>query len=457
MNMIKTSNNKRVVIHTGPGKTGSSAIQAWLIKNKTYLSENSVLFPDYKLSKLEISSGNMRSILSRQEETTGYGGANQAKWFVDEAKITKLLQDFNESDFSVLLLSSEFFFHHIVAIYKFIPNAEFIAYLRNPVELLESNYNQTIKRHSLVAKFKSPAKVDNFLWRYLNKVFDAIDAHNIYLRPYDRSLMVHGNIVSDLLSVIGLDKQVKDKKVNLSYTYSALEFKRLCNYFNLGALEPELDAALQACDVGDRNYSLMSAENYKRLNNESCTLMEEFIGRHNQPHLLALLQRFRDSEQKAPVSQHCDIDSLRPIVEYLQSKHRGLYDKISRLVGNHLNLVIDNTAIYEAFAKVPQKDAIEHLISDELLAHINQFTVHPSKRGKICFELACFYQKSDDLKNALMFAKGAHHFNPNNMQFVSKLNELIKLDNNSKRSTKANSSYKPRSQRFMKLKKLLSR
>jgi len=65
-------------------------------------------------------------------------------------------------------------------------------------------------------------------------------------------------------------------------------------------------------------------------------------------------------------------------------------------------------------------------LSDLLLKHINQFTVHPSKRGTICFELACYYQQLNDIDNALVFAKGSHYFNPGHMRFTSKLNEIIK-------------------------------
>ena len=56
-----------------------------------------------------------------------------------------------------LLLSSEFFFPAIADIQKAFPEAEFVVYVRNPIELLESNYNQSVKRHDETKAFVAPA------------------------------------------------------------------------------------------------------------------------------------------------------------------------------------------------------------------------------------------------------------------------------------------------------------
>ena len=51
-----------------------------------------------------------------------------------------------------MLLSSEFFFREMDEFKLHIPNAKFIAYIRNPLETKESSYNQSVKRHFQVKK-----------------------------------------------------------------------------------------------------------------------------------------------------------------------------------------------------------------------------------------------------------------------------------------------------------------
>jgi|GEM_PF-2795423 len=416
------NNTKRVIIHTGPGKTGSSAIQAWLVKNITHLESNSIFYPKHDLSKDKISSGNLREILTQAKNGT---------WQVDAEKVTSLLLKFEKTGHSTLLLSSEFFFHRIIDIQKLIPHAEFIAYVRNPVELLESNYNQSVKRHSNIKPFIAPPEIDSFLWQYLERVFKNIDSKKMHLRPFDERLMQGGNIVADMLCVLGmsLDKGFKNSRINPSFTFESLEFKRLLNHFGLGALEPKLDAALQSCDIGSREYSLISPDTFNVLNSQSCEKMTSFIEHYKQPHLLPLLNIFKNVQQRFFVKQSASLSQLALISEYLLKYDSALHAKLVSLVMSHPNLMIDTPAIYDLFNV--QYETIDHntLIDDLLLKHINQFTVHPSKRGKICYELACYYLQLDDLDNAIKFAKGAHYFNPKNWQFIDKLNEVIRAMN----------------------------
>lgn len=411
---------KRIIIHVGPGKTGSSALQAWFFHHQSFLKKKGILYPEHTLENGKISSGNMRHILDLQES---------GKWEVSIEKVASLLKQFEKSTYSTLLLSSEFFFHLLIDIKKFIPNAEFIAYIRNPVELIESGYNQSIKRHSKVGQFIAPKSMEQVFWKYLTRVFKHVDNDCIYLRPFDRKLMQGGNIVSDLLSVIGLETNVEDERVNPSYTFESLEFKRLINHFGLAACEPRLDNLLQACNVGSRKYSLMLPEQFQTLNKQSCQLMEKFIEHYSLDYLKPLHTRFTQTTQKPYVKQNVSVGSLKEVITYIQDKDISLYGKLARLVQANPNIVVDNPAIYKAFEVQHEVIDKKNLLSESLLTHINQFTVHPSKRGKICFELACFYEENGDLENALMFAKGAYYFNPNNDIFLERLNSFIKSSN----------------------------
>jgi len=407
---------KRIVVHTGPGKTGSSAIQAWLIGHADFLSANGIFFPTYKLSKESISSGNRDAVLSAQGNGT---------WKVDVDKVNHLLASFERSECSILLLSSEFFFFHITAIHKLIPHAEFVAYIRNPVELLESNYNQGIKRNAQTQKFTAPAQLDSYLWKALPNIFKAIDASQVYLRPYNKELMVGGNIISDLLSVLNLECEVKDKRVNSSFTFGALELKRLLNHFDLGKLDSRLDALLQGCDIGVAEYSLMESSRFSALNDESCLKMESFIKEYDQTSLIPLLKLFQEHSAKPYLKQEASFDTLKAISEYIKRVDNSLYFQLRSLLLALPNLVVDNTYTYDVFDVKPQPLDKSKLLSEHLLNRIKNFTISPSKRGKVCYEMSCYFHELNDLDNALAFAKAAHYFNPHNINVTKQLNKTL--------------------------------
>ena len=423
------SDMKRIIIHTGPGKTGSSAIQAWLTKHRQFLYSEGIYYPEHNLSKEKISSGNLRTILSQPKLEERSNTNND--WYVDEDKIKVLLADFNESDCSVLLLSSEFFFHRMIEIQKLIPEAEFIAYIRNPVELLESNYNQAIKRHGTLAKFSAPKSLDQYFWKYLRNACETVGADCVYLRPYDENLMVGNNIISDLLSVLGIDKSVENKRVNPSFTFASLEFKRLLNHFDLGALEPMLDTALQGCTLGATGYSLMKPEDFNRLNKQSCLQMELFIEQFNQDHLLPLLHAFKNADQRFYQKQEANRKQLFAITEYLSNKFKPLYFKLKDLVTLHDNLLIDNLIIYQAFDVDPNtvsNNAGETgLVIDnkDLLKHFELFDVAGDKKEKIAYELSCYFTGQSDEANSITFAKLAYGLNPNVNRYKLQLNKAL--------------------------------
>ncbi|MEL0630483.1 hypothetical protein [Psychromonas aquatilis] len=413
---MKNKIQKRVVVHAGPGKTGTSAIQAWLIGHVDFLSNNGIFFPKYKLSKENISSGNRDAILTSQE-----GG----RWEVDVQKVNDLLASFERSKCSVLLLSSEFFFLHIVAIHKLIPHAEFVAYIRNPVELLESNYNQSIKRNAQTQKFSAPAQFDSYLWKALPNIFKVIDSSQVYLRPYHKDLMVGGSIISDLLSVLNLECEIEDRRVNRSFTFGALELKRLLNNFDLAKLDSRLDAILQGCDIGIFEYSLMESDQFAALNHESCSKMELFIKEYEQANLVPLLKIFKANSAKPYLKQEASFDTLKEISEYIKKIDKDFYHQLRNLLLALPNLVVDNTFIYDVFDVEPQPQDKSLLLGESLLRRIKNFTIHPGKRGKVCYEMSCYFQELNDLENALSFAKAAYYFNPYQPQFTKQLNKVL--------------------------------
>lgn len=87
-------------------------------------------------------------------------------------------------------------------------------------------------------------------------------AEDLYLRLYGDQYFKHGNIVSDLLSVIGIEVSVKLPVVNNSYQFEALEFKRWFNQFHLDDYQVIVDSALKGFISGSSYCSLIPEEQY---------------------------------------------------------------------------------------------------------------------------------------------------------------------------------------------------
>ena len=252
-----------------------------------------------------------------------------------------------------------------------------------------------------------------------------VDPSQMYLRSYNKNLMVGGNIVSDLLSVLQLNHDIEDKRVNASYTFGALELKRLLNHFDLGELDPTLDSILQGYDVGTSKYSLLKKETFLTLNHDSCLKMASFIEKYKQSQLIPLLKAFQAFEIKPYLSQQANFEQLKDVVDYIKKVDKTLYLDIKTLLVMSPDLVIDNVLVYEVFNVEPKPLDKESLIDSLLLNRINKFGVIPNKRGKICYELSCYFRGTGDLENGLSFAKAAYFFNPHNINFTMQLNKLL--------------------------------
>ena len=272
--------SKAIYIHVGPGKTGTSAIQYWLNSHRDQLkSDFNVWYPAHAIDSNGVSDGNRAELLTVGE---------QGEFNVDTAKIRRLIAQFEASEYRCLVLSSERFYRHIPELAKVVPQARFIFYVRNQIEIFESNYNQSVKRHG---QFK-PIDTERVVrFRVLRRVGELINEGllpQLDLRPYGAELFYGGNLVTDFLSAIDVDFRVEDRGVNHSYSYEALEFKREANYFCSTALSVDIDRVCQALAKDSEGYSLLNQQKHQLLSKNLATELEKFVERYSQPQLLPL-------------------------------------------------------------------------------------------------------------------------------------------------------------------------
>ena len=207
------------------------------------------MYPEYELGPNGISSGHVHSLLS---EVNG-------QFNVDAEKVAHLLEQFQKSEFTTLLLSSEHFFYHADALAKVIAKVRFIAYVRCPVETYESVYNQSVKRHGNTKPLSFGNNVHTTTLDRLSSLADNLTSGKIQFRAFAQS-DENFNLVEDFLSLLKISRVIDNEKTNPSYTFEALETKRWLNRFELGYLDHKIDTLLQSTSAGTERYSLMPEE-----------------------------------------------------------------------------------------------------------------------------------------------------------------------------------------------------
>ena len=260
-----------IVIHVGPPKSGTSAIQKWLLSNIERLNNNGFYYPSHESDPNGISSGNVLSIFSRDTED---------KLVFDKHRYTDLVIEAKRQNCHTVVFSSEFFFQQIQILAEQIPQAKFIAYLRFPAEVIESAYNQGVKRHQEVKAFGIDKNPKYFQVHVLFREVKAVGIERFQLRPYHPRCFVGGEIVSDFLAAIGWDLvtnklKVSSERVNTSYSLEALEFKRWFNQYNVKELQEKLDYFLQNYQGPTANYSLIPSEIFEIYRNTHLQILND--------------------------------------------------------------------------------------------------------------------------------------------------------------------------------------
>ncbi|MEW9799427.1 hypothetical protein [Alteromonas sp. CYL-A6] len=301
-----------VYIHVGPPKTGTSAIQNWLQANNQVLLEHGIYYPAHAMDENGVSSGNLLALFDRDDDKN---------LTFNVSKATSVLKDAQARGASALLLSSEFFFKRLTPVLDFFPGARVIAYLRDPLEVIESGYNQGVKRHYQTKKLKVAKAPRTPTLDLLAEQVRQFGADSFILRPYDFSLFHGGDLVSDFLSVFSLAKLHESQSpiINSSYVFEAMEFKRWFNHIQHQPLHRALDRFLQGYTAGTAKYSLLSAKKRTALraffNKRLKTFVDEFAVPEGEQFIEALnskapkpykKQEIRESEFEALLLEFLD-------------------------------------------------------------------------------------------------------------------------------------------------------
>lgn len=346
--------NKTIYFHIGPGKTGTSAIQAWLQNNQAWLKDQGIMYPPHPLDENEVSSGNLLKIIEHNAEGEGHLCLDKCR---------KLIEKFEKSDAHTLLLSSEWFFVHIESILDcgLFPDAKVIAYLRDPIELIESNYNQSVKRHGVFLPL-SPSYQGFPSLNVLGRIAQKHGNDRVILRPYHHGLFYDDNIITDILHSIGVTQlpKVEKKRINPSYQFEALEFKRLLNSFPTDEIQSKVDRILQQYSNGTTRYTLLDNAFETRARQAMTHDLTQFVEQHNIRTLDPFIEQLKAPSQKPPLKQQkATAEQLTDVAQFLEQNDRKVFNTLYRIIEDNRDFYLDTPEFWVWFNRRQETLAAE--------------------------------------------------------------------------------------------------
>jgi len=217
-NHLKFMMKKKLVLHIGAGKCGSSAVQAFLSKNHKELLKRGILIPDGKCDLTDTVVGNQIWFLQDGVKKPDFDK-------VIQRRMKKLHLHMGENNLDTVVLSAENMinsdgFHSLFANLESIFDIRVVAYVRR-----QDDYHISAWQQWYLKQFES-------FEEYVDKRVDLADWHlaldvwatqygreNIVVRVYEKEKLVNGNVVDDFMSVLSIptDGMEKiEKRINRS-------------------------------------------------------------------------------------------------------------------------------------------------------------------------------------------------------------------------------------------------
>jgi hypothetical protein len=187
---------KKIILHIGHHKTGSTAIQKFLHKNKDKLAQNEILYP-YTGSNGAVAHHAIRQIIESGDKAS------------IEVFRESLVQE--SHDFSSLVLSSENLSRmkvpgDLIKTLNFAEEFEIVFYLRDPMDYFMSAYRQRIQATKDFISFEEYIHNRNLRYRELSELWKATST-NLVLGLYERNSLIEGDVVKDFLIRTGMPLQ----------------------------------------------------------------------------------------------------------------------------------------------------------------------------------------------------------------------------------------------------------
>jgi len=211
------SGRKKIILHIGHGKTGSSAIQAALARNQDVLRSAGIFYPDHAASDS-----------ARRGEVTS-GNLDVQDWF---GRVVEIARAHEGED--TILFSNELLFHDFDAFlanhHDYADEFEFeiILFVREPFEKLNSAYQQAVKRRGFAGDIAEFAQHDGDAAKAAH-LLAALDADGVAFALFNYSAL-RGDTIRAFFEHLGVWGLIRASGraevgiVNRSLTPAELDF-----------------------------------------------------------------------------------------------------------------------------------------------------------------------------------------------------------------------------------------
>lgn len=329
---------KKIILHIGTPKSGTTALQNFLNNNRDVLEVYDFCYPlDEESKNTEITMGNGRVLYE-------YILENNKQKALDY--INNILAIHHESN---IILSSEGLYFYPEFIHQIIPHANIVIYFREQSEKIVSSYGQRIKGDTSFHKSIN---------KHVNSILDGYEdkdhgnyfldmwvklygKENITVRPYEFEQFKDGSIFSDFLFSINL-KSHKDfifpkKKINPSYSRNALEYKLLLNRLiksdnrKMNQLIRELLQQFSETYPDKHKFQILTPQQKQDITNyfkqSNSYIAKKYLHREDGKLF------YNNQQQKEEKFYHgLNIESIHDITRYLINQNHILLEYIIKLV-----------------------------------------------------------------------------------------------------------------------------
>jgi hypothetical protein len=233
--------NKKLIVHIGTPKTGSSYLQELCIKNYDKLLAAGVLYPGVESDKftkkanIAINASHILRLFfsEHSKEDICNSIADNLNTLFSFNVRTALISDETLSAYSPRCKQNLFIFECLIKVCTLLDiELHFIGYYRHPSKYLPSHWAQVVKKHketSSLSEFVAQNKIpywNNLI--LLSRLYE-----NVAIYSYDDELETEGGIVTSFFKEVGVDPRgfslLDDDIINPSLSLNCLTALRLIN------------------------------------------------------------------------------------------------------------------------------------------------------------------------------------------------------------------------------------
>lgn len=439
-------NKKTIYFHIGTHKTGSTAIQKFLLDNENILKERKYIY------SLGIKNGINHMDLSHDVGLWDSIELDPACNYIFSSE-DFYFSFFREKENINLLEHLKFQANKFKS-----HNIKVVIYLRRQDLFSQSLNNEIIKRHGFTKNYSYDVVPLNY-YEKLKTLSLYLGNHNIFIRPYEHSQFIGVNIYSDFLKTIDLDPldnyTIEDKVVNPSLTTEKMEFTRYINMLNLPVgfrnqiSRLIIKSALDSNEVSlFRKQDLISPEDAKELlakyEEGNQKIAKEFLGRKDGKLFYEDIAEDPNWKPFPGLTQSIAQKILQKMAELDKSALERLYHFIMKTSDRNeefvqsanflmpllINVLGNNVDFSPFTASTPPKTQNPY---SKLKEQLNT----EQDSADILREVAFSFEQSGDIQTACKVMEQAHLLRPEGPVIKQKLEEYRKKLNEKSTSTSA--------------------